>query len=64
MNLDFTPDEADFRAEAREWLQTNVPRRPRSHDGKLMLEFDREWQRRQYEGGWAGVSWPAGAACH
>ena len=58
MNLDFTPDEADFRAEAREWLQTNVPRRPRSHDGKLMLEFDREWQRRQYEGGWAGVSWP------
>ncbi|MDB5430061.1 MAG: putative acyl-CoA dehydrogenase FadE17 [Caulobacter sp.] len=58
MNLDFTPDESAFRAEARAWLQDNVPRGGRATDGEHMLEFDREWQQRQYAGGWAGVSWP------
>ena len=23
-----------------------------------MRDFDLPWQRKQYEGGWAGVSWP------
>ena len=36
----------------------NVPREARPRDGTDMREFDLQWQRRQYEGGWAGVSWP------
>lgn len=48
----------DFRAEAREWLQTNVPRHHRPRDGWALREYDTEWQRKQFDGGWAGVSWP------
>lgn len=48
-----------FRAEAREWLRSNVPRSQRPTDGDAMREFDLDWQRTQYEGGWAGVSWPS-----
>src|SRR5688572_29633097 len=59
MNLDFTAEEAAFREEAREWLRVNVPTEPRPVDGDEMAEFDRRWLRKQYEGGWAGISWPA-----
>src|SRR5437588_538113 len=44
---------------ARDWLSDNVPRQPRPPQDAAMREFDLAWQRRQYEGGWAGVSWPA-----
>lgn len=52
-----TEDE-EFRAAAREWLAANVPRASRPADGLAMREFDLDWQRTQYAGGWAGVSWP------
>ena len=47
-----------FRAECREWLAHNVPRGRRPEEGPAMRDFDRAWQRRQFDGGWAGVSWP------
>lgn len=58
MNLDFTPEENSFRAEVRDWLQTNVPKERRPFDGPEMLAFDKEWQRKQFDAGWAGISWP------
>lgn len=58
MNLDFTVDECAFRAEVRDWLQTNVPKQRRPEDGQEMLAFDKEWQRKQHDAGWAGISWP------
>ena len=58
MNLDFTPEDELFRAEARDWLNENVPRAQRPPEGQAMREFDLAWQRRQFNGGWAGVSWP------
>jgi len=58
MMLQTTPEEESFRAEVREWLQANVPRDPRPTDGKAMREYDLAWQRTQFEGGWAGISWP------
>lgn len=50
---------ASFRDEVRTWLGANVPSEPRPDDGPELREFDVEWQRRQYEGGWAGIDWPA-----
>ena len=47
-----------FRAECRDWLQDNVPKGPRPPDGLALREYDLAWQRTQYDGGWAGVSWP------
>jgi alkylation response protein AidB-like acyl-CoA dehydrogenase len=59
MNLDFSPGDDRFRAEVRGWLTANVPRQPRPAQGEAMRDFDRAWQRRQYDAGWAGISWPA-----
>lgn len=47
-----------FREEVRDWLQTNRPTEARPHDFAGQIEFDRAWQHTQYEGGWAGISWP------
>lgn len=59
MNIDETEQDADFRGEVREWLAANVPSGPQPQSGQEMREFDLAWQRSQYEGGWAGISWPA-----
>lgn len=48
----------DFRAEVREWLHAHVPRERRPRDGRALRDYDTAWQRRQYDGGWAGISWP------
>jgi alkylation response protein AidB-like acyl-CoA dehydrogenase len=58
MNLDFTPSEDEFRAEVRDWLHDNAPKTPRPLHGEEMAEFDRAWQRKQFDAGWAGISWP------
>lgn len=47
-----------FRQEARRWLTDNVPSTSAPHDGPAARAFALEWQRTQYEGGWAGLSWP------
>lgn len=58
MQLSYTPEEERFREEVRGWLRANVPRGKRPRTGAALREYDLEWQRRQYEGGWAGISWP------
>lgn len=58
MNLFFSTEEQAFRQRARDWLRDNVPSEPRPHSGRAMVEFDRAWQRQQFEAGWAGVAWP------
>jgi alkylation response protein AidB-like acyl-CoA dehydrogenase len=58
MDLTLSPEDLGFRAAARDWLRANYPTEPRPNDGAEMREFDLEWQRRQWAGGWAGVSWP------
>jgi alkylation response protein AidB-like acyl-CoA dehydrogenase len=59
MDLDFSREDLLFREQARAWLHDNVPRERRPHSGEPMRAFDMAWQRRQFEGGWAGVSWPS-----
>lgn len=58
MDLDFSTEDEAFRREVRAWLEANVPKSPRPGDGAAMADFDRDWQRRQYDAGWAGISWP------
>lgn len=48
-----------FRRECRDWLARHVPRQSRPPEGAAMREFDLAWQRCQYDGGWAGLAWPA-----
>jgi len=58
MNLDFTPEQLEFRERVRDWLRDNVPREPRPEDGASGRAFDLAWQKTLYEGGWAGINWP------
>jgi alkylation response protein AidB-like acyl-CoA dehydrogenase len=58
MNLRYSDEDEEFRAGARAWLTAHVPRSPRPPHGRAAAEFDRAWQRKLYEHGWAGVSWP------
>ena len=55
-----SPEERRFRAEVRDWLRANRPRDARPGDGDIaaQMAYDRAWQRTQYDGGWAGISWP------
>src|ERR1700693_2028673 len=58
MDLHFSREDMIFRDQARTWLRNNLIRERRPHSGEAMRSFDLAWQRRQFEGGWAGVSWP------
>lgn len=58
VELTFSPEDRHFREQCRDWLADNVIRDPRPHGGQAMRDYDLEWQRRKYAGGWAGLSWP------
>jgi alkylation response protein AidB-like acyl-CoA dehydrogenase len=59
MRLQYTPEQQAFRAEARAWLQANVPAaRLASFDTAEGFEAHRAWERRLSEGRWSAVTWP------
>jgi alkylation response protein AidB-like acyl-CoA dehydrogenase len=62
MDLKLTPNEQQFRDEFRAWLKTNLPEEWKggtsAEDRDDYNEYLRDWQRKLYEGGWAGISWP------
>ena len=59
MDLRYTPEEDAFRAEARAWLEANVPGEPLpSFDTEEGFALHREWERTLSEGRWSAVSWP------
>jgi alkylation response protein AidB-like acyl-CoA dehydrogenase len=67
MDFDDTPEEAAFRQEVRSWLKENAKEKD---PGQLstshsFYDFDdvfvtqgKSWQRRLFDGGWAGITWP------
>jgi alkylation response protein AidB-like acyl-CoA dehydrogenase len=57
MDLTLSPTEEAFRDELRGWLEANHPGKPPPGDEEG-FEFRRRWQRKMYEAGWAGISWP------
>ncbi|HET7873891.1 MAG TPA: acyl-CoA dehydrogenase [Methylomirabilota bacterium] len=65
MDFTLTPEQASFRDEVRGWLKQNLPKdwlarlregsdvpRPEAYD------LLREWQRKMYEAGFVGLTWP------
>jgi len=63
MNLNPAPDEERFRDELRTWLTANAPaaraaKAASEEDNRDQIRHLREWQRKVYDGGWAGLSWP------
>jgi alkylation response protein AidB-like acyl-CoA dehydrogenase len=62
MDLNLIPNEQQFRDKFRAWLKTNVPEEWKggtsAEDRDDYIEYLRDWQRKLYEGGWAGISWP------
>ncbi len=63
MDLNLTPSEQQFRDEFRAWLAANVPGEWTgggfgSEEREDYIAYLREWQRKLYDGGWAGISWP------
>ncbi|HEY6306338.1 MAG TPA: acyl-CoA dehydrogenase [Candidatus Angelobacter sp.] len=61
MDLNLNQEELAFRDELRAWLAANVPTdwdERRDDSMKQRFEYLRRWQRKLYDGGWAGISWP------
>ena len=59
MDLSFTAEQEAFRAEARAWLDANVPAEPlASMDTAEGFAQHRDWERTLHRGGWGTVAWP------
>ncbi|MGH7804928.1 MAG: acyl-CoA dehydrogenase family protein, partial [Candidatus Binatia bacterium] len=64
MEFRLNDEEESFRRELSDWLDRNLPagrgtpalRKPATMDEEVALA--RAWQKKLYDGGWAGVSWP------
>ena len=64
MRLSYTPDEQQYRDQVRAWLAANLPSNweglgdGTSENMDQWMAFLKDWQRKLYEAGWAGISWP------
>jgi alkylation response protein AidB-like acyl-CoA dehydrogenase len=64
MDFRLTDEEARFQGEVRDWLLANLPAGwgtpacRRSEEPAEKVAFARAWQRKLYDGGWAGLHWP------
>jgi len=60
MDLDLSESELDFQAEARAWLEANVPDEPLpSMDTEAGFRAHQEWEAKLAEARWSVVSWPS-----
>ena len=69
MDLHDTPQEAEFRAEVRSWLDQNAPKEllpallsasfgKSAFKGDEAMRHSREWQAKKFDAGWACLHWP------
>lgn len=61
MDLRYSESDEAFRAELRDWLAgvlPTLPAKPSPHDWPGRRGYDTDWQRRLFEAGYAGISWP------
>jgi alkylation response protein AidB-like acyl-CoA dehydrogenase len=58
VDLTWSVDEDEFRAEARAWLEANTPRGLPSGDTREGFALHLEWERLLYANRWSVVSWP------
>jgi alkylation response protein AidB-like acyl-CoA dehydrogenase len=60
VNLDFTDEQLAFQADARAWLEANVPAEPLpSMDTAEGFAAHQAWERKLSDARWSVVSWPA-----
>ena len=58
MDIRFDDTAEAFRHEIRTWLEANVPTEPMPGHPDAAFQYRRDWQRRMYDAGWAGIHWP------
>ena len=59
MDISFSLEQQQFRAQVREWLSANVPKnRLPSFDTQAGFELHREWEQTLASGNWGNVNWP------
>ena len=62
VDFDDTPEEAEFRADARAWLSANAQLRVTSDQRGISQEAHvercKQWQGTLFDQGWAGLTWP------
>ncbi|MGH7819658.1 MAG: acyl-CoA dehydrogenase [Candidatus Binatia bacterium] len=64
MEFRLSEEEERFRAKVAEWLARNLPGGwgtpvfPMPETMEDEVRFARQWQRKLYDGGWAGIAWP------
>ena len=60
MDFDLSESEKVFRDEVRAWLKANVSHKdgPAESDMKGVVESRRAWQKKLYEAGYVGITWP------
>ena len=66
MDFNDTPQEAEFRAKCRAWLENNAELKTKKTNSaknmnvgnKSLLEAAAEWQKKKYDAGWAMIHWP------
>jgi len=59
MDWQYSQEDQLFRDEVRTWLAENKPREIAPTENGDIRQFELAWQRKQFDGGWAGISWPA-----
>ena len=61
MDLRYSDSDLEFRAELRAWLDRTLPTlapEPSRDDWPARVVYDTDWQKRLFEAGYAGMSWP------
>ena len=64
MDLRYSDQDEAFRAEVRAWFEGAVPEHgppPPPGDWAARRRYDTAWQRKLYDGGYAGLAWPTDA---
>src|SRR6516165_4916495 len=63
MDLGLTPRELKFCDEVKAWLKVNLPAKisppvRTSESTSAYYQYLKDWQRKLYDGGYAGIAWP------
>src|SRR6476661_10560961 len=61
MDLRYSESDEAFRTELRQWLDATLPQlspEPSREDWPARVVYDTDWQKRLFDAGYAGMSWP------
>lgn len=55
MDISFSKEHEEYRERAHQWLKDNIPEKV---NGKYTTHQQIEWEKKLYEGGFSGITWP------